>query len=228
MHCQTKALDRSEGVSGAEAVIYDYTASNNNQKWNLVSVEDVIIPPSENIVTIMAETISSYISFDSESPNYVSANNSSTNNTFEMETNADGTVSFKSSTGKYISSENSSSYVTCNRATATPGTWERFVIETVTTYSSAISNKNITNSKTNVISTTFFPNPVTNNDVLGVQVVLNESTTATIQILDLSGRLVAEKKYPVLESGINFVTLSEIQKKVSTTGVYILKITSNE
>ncbi len=275
LHCQTKALDRSQGVSGAEAVIYDYATSNDNQKWNLVSVEDVIVPPSENIVTIMAETISNYVSFDSEYPNYVSADNSSTNNTFEMETNADGTVSFKSSTGKYISSENSSSYVTCNRATATPGTWERFelelltapnvyaikwknnqgiytylshefnrspmncnrpgpgtwerfVIETVTTHSSVIASKNVADSKANVISTTFFPNPVTNNDVLGVQVVLNESTAATIQILDLSGRLVAEKKYPVLESGINFVTLSEIQKKVATTGVYVLKITSNE
>lgn len=274
LHCTGKALDRSRGIPGAEAVIYNYTTSNFNQKWNLTPVNDQQ-PPTGNVVTILAESIENYISYDDAYPNYVRANNETTNNTFVMETNTDGTVSFKSSTGKYISSENSKPYVTCNRETDTPGTWERFelellespnvyaikwknksgvytylchennempmncnrpavglwerfVIESVDEHSSTQSNKSLLNSISNsVASTTFFPNPVSSNDVLSVQIVLDQSISTTIQIIDLSGKLIAGKTYSNLEEGINYVTLSELQDFVLTPGLYFLKMKTN-
>ncbi len=272
-HCTTKALDRSGGgAAGANVVIYNYSTTNNNQNWNLVSTGETVLPPGETIVTIKGETIDSYITYDDAFPHYVRADNGTTNNTFTLENNGDGTYSFKSSTGNYMSSENGQPYVTCNRNTSTPdrwerfeleplgttnvyaikwksdsgpylylshennrfpmkcdrespNSWERFVITEVNQHSSDELAKNLAvTQEVNQPLATFFPSPVTHDEVLSVKVNLSKTATAQVQILDLSGKVFAQKEFPNLEAGTNFITLKELQNSISVTGVYILKL----
>ncbi|WP_025742285.1 RICIN domain-containing protein [Aquimarina pacifica] len=270
LHCDTKAMDRNMGSAGAEAIIYNHSTSNGNQKWNLTPVENIT---TNTIVTILGETISSYITYDDAYPHYVRADNGTTNNTFVMEFNEDdSTYSFKSSTGNYISSENGQPYVTCNRNTETPGSWERFELEllespnvyaikwkngngdylylshennrfpmncdrsdagtwerfVITSVEEHSSKQLVLDPKTNESSATFYPSPVSPDEMLSARVILNEVSTVEIQILDVLGRVFAKKKFSNLEAGTNLITLGELQNSISTTGVYILKLAIND
>jgi hypothetical protein len=86
--------------------------------------------------------------------------------------------------------------------------------------SGALESKVLVNEK---ISIATFPNPVVNN--LFVKLSLQNSGTVSIQMIDLSGRIVLNQQRR-LKQGMQQISVNEIKQKGITPGVYMLTVTT--
>ena len=48
MHCLSRGLDRAGGAVGANAIIWNYSSTNANQKWKILSIGNRQDPTSDN------------------------------------------------------------------------------------------------------------------------------------------------------------------------------------
>lgn len=73
------------------------------------------------------------------------------------------------------------------------------------------------------IAITAFPNPVVNN--LFVKLSLQNSGTVSVQMIDLSGRVVLNQQQQLMQ-GVHQLIVKGIKQQGITPGVYLLKITT--
>jgi len=254
LHCSTKSLDRVVGASEANIVIHNASTSNKNQLWNIVGIN----ADTTAEVTILGETIKKFVTIQTNSPNYVIANSTTSYATFTMESLGGDAYAFKGENGFYLSSENGQSPVTCNRNAI--GSFETFILESLGGNIYAIKGNNglylshergrkamncnrsaigpwerfvingVAESKNLLASSSFkaYPNPIQVEDVLNIQIQTSAATDATAALFSISGQLIAKEEFNFLSTGLNTVPLQKLQNAVKTSGVYILTFTTKE
>jgi len=121
--------------------------------------------------------------------------------------------------GGYLAHERGIKAMNCNRPAI--GTWERFVIKDVLGGSKAAAP-----TIEAVSSFTAFPNPIAANDILSVQLNLTSATDIVIQLITITGKQIAQQDFGQLQTGQNFIELSQLQEAVTGTGIFILSIQS--
>lgn len=137
---------------------------------------------------------------------------------FTVESLGGDVYTIKGSNELYLSHENGNKAMNCNRPKA--GSWERFIIKDV------VSSK-ITSTVDNVSSFQLNRNPVSNEDILSINVNLTSSADAIAQLYNIQGKLIAQQKFSKLDAGTNLITLKEFQRAANQNGAYILRFIAN-
>ncbi len=137
---------------------------------------------------------------------------------FTLVSQGGNVYAIKGSNGKYVSHENGGANgITCKRNSI--GVWEKFIINGLNTNRSS----GIEGTAKIQEGISIYPNPAPQGQF---NITINSSkkvNSATIQILDISGKIVLSKDLGSLDSGVTPVSLDQIKNSI-TSGLYLVKI----
>ncbi|TSE10499.1 T9SS type A sorting domain-containing protein [Aquimarina algiphila] len=136
---------------------------------------------------------------------------------FTLVSQGGNVYAIRGNNGKYVSHENGNGPMNCNRNVI--GAWEKFTIAGLN------NNKSLSIEKPELKNTiSFYPNPST-VDNLNLEISTSKNVNSTsLEIADLTGKIVASEKLGSLEAGRNSVSLSHV-KGLLRIGLYIAKVT---
>jgi len=136
---------------------------------------------------------------------------------FTLVSQGGNVYALRGNNNKYVSHENGNGPMTCNRNAV--GAWEKFVIAGLNNNKEATIDKPISE---NAIS--FYPNPSTPGN-LGLEIRAAKNIRfATLEITDVTGKVVVKKSLGNLEAGRSTISLNN-EEGLLRSGLYITKVT---
>ncbi|GAA4115705.1 hypothetical protein GCM10022393_15970 [Aquimarina addita] len=194
------------------------------------SPNNVTTNSTSNFSTFTMEAIGgNQYTFKGENGKYLSSENGTKSVTcnrnavgaweiFTLESLGGDVYAIKGNNGLYLSHEFGNKAMNCNRSAI--GSWERFVIKDVASSRLAPTTDKVASFQLN-------QNPISNSDVLSINVNLTDATDAVAQLYNLQGKLIAQQKFNKLDAGTNLITLRELQNATNQMGAYIVRFIAN-
>lgn len=135
---------------------------------------------------------------------------------FTLESLGGDLYAIKGNNGKYVSHENGNNNgINCNRNAV--GQWEKFVIP-------GLNGREFDLEKDGAQNINLYPNPAYSTADINLDIDLQKDALTTVQIMDISGKVIAQKNLGVLKTGSTSITLNEFKNSFNTAGLYLIKI----